>query len=248
MVFIYGQRLYGKIDAAGESYIATKFAHMWYLPLFPVGSVLVHKSTSNGYESVPIAFNWRSMLAGYMRMWGAVGVGFALIALVSTIIVVRETSKSDGFREGLTSVLPVALVCLVMVGALVFVSVVFGRLSVEERRKRAGYAEFIGYHVDPVLLDPLRLQLLESVTKTVVDRAGGLAQTGYRLPADPATNWMQIALDPQVQDPLLVAAAMTLARLASREGDAATRAKYATAHRDLWQRLMQMNPPFIQKV
>jgi hypothetical protein len=39
MIIVWGSRLYGKVDAVpGLFHVATRFGHIWYLPLIPMGS------------------------------------------------------------------------------------------------------------------------------------------------------------------------------------------------------------------
>lgn len=92
MIVIWGTRRVGKLDAREGQYALTRFAHVYWLPIFPVGAVWI---TRDGYGH-SMKLSGRGVAAGYARTWGpllgAVGVagaggmaGFALaLAAVST--------------------------------------------------------------------------------------------------------------------------------------------------------------------
>lgn len=92
MIIVYGTSHYGKVDGQGEEYAMTRFAHIYYMPLFPVSSWWMTGS-ERGFAT---KFNWRSIGAAYARSWGlvlgtlalytAVASGAAVIAVVSAAI------------------------------------------------------------------------------------------------------------------------------------------------------------------
>jgi hypothetical protein len=67
MIFIYGKRCYGKVDACGDEHVSTKFFHVWYLPLAPIESYWIVDAGGRGYK---IAMSNKSVLAAYLRIWG----------------------------------------------------------------------------------------------------------------------------------------------------------------------------------
>jgi hypothetical protein len=73
--FIHGQRLCGKVDRVpGLFYVSTKFFHVDYMPLFPVGSYLVIEGTEQGekFHGTKIKMRWKSVMAGLLRSWLAI--------------------------------------------------------------------------------------------------------------------------------------------------------------------------------
>ena len=40
-MLVFGMRLYGRTHRCGESYVATWFFHIWFIPRLPLGSVVV---------------------------------------------------------------------------------------------------------------------------------------------------------------------------------------------------------------
>jgi hypothetical protein len=67
MVVIYGTRLLGKVDhVPGLFYVATKFAHINFVPLFPTGSYLVIDD-GTGQKGLSIGWSLKSTLMGWLR-------------------------------------------------------------------------------------------------------------------------------------------------------------------------------------
>ena len=72
MLIIYGRRSFGRVEARAGEHAQTSFAHVWYLPLFPLGSHWVtadHGESSRGFD---IPLSARSVVAAYLRMWGPI--------------------------------------------------------------------------------------------------------------------------------------------------------------------------------
>ena len=76
VIVIFGHRTYGAVDEQGGEYAVTKFAHVYYLPIFPTGSVWM-----TGPETgIPTPLNFKSIAAGYLRTWG-LGLGVLCFVL-----------------------------------------------------------------------------------------------------------------------------------------------------------------------
>jgi hypothetical protein len=73
-----GSELYGAVDRIpGLCYVATKFAHVFGLPLLPLGTYIVWEGSEHGegFQGKRVAMNWKSVLIGYYRGWvGALAV------------------------------------------------------------------------------------------------------------------------------------------------------------------------------
>lgn len=84
-MIVYGTRHYGKVDrlgldAKGGPYVATRFAHVYFLPLIPLGSTLVLAESGNGVEGLKLSLSGKSVLFAYLRNWSVFLVGvFGLI-------------------------------------------------------------------------------------------------------------------------------------------------------------------------
>ena len=74
MIVIYGTRFYGQIDSYGGERQLTKFFHIYYVPLVPVGTLWVTRALDRGYNGHAVQMNGRSVVAGYARVWGPIGV------------------------------------------------------------------------------------------------------------------------------------------------------------------------------
>lgn len=78
MIIIYGHRTYGAVDEQGGQHAVTRFAHVYYMPLFPTSSMWM----TGPERGIPIKMSGKSVLAAYARTWGTVGaIGFAFSAL-----------------------------------------------------------------------------------------------------------------------------------------------------------------------
>jgi hypothetical protein len=80
MIVIYGTRFYGEVDSHGGQRQLTRFFHIYYVPLVPVGTLWVTRDAERGYNGHAVRMSGRSVLAGYARVWGPVAAVGALIA------------------------------------------------------------------------------------------------------------------------------------------------------------------------
>lgn len=71
MIFIYGVELYGKVHAREGQYIATRFFHVFFLPLLPLGSVhiLGREPGQTHMSKVELPLHGLSIITAYMRTW-----------------------------------------------------------------------------------------------------------------------------------------------------------------------------------
>ena len=88
MVIIYGSKLYGKVDVVpGLFHVETKFGHLYYIPLIPVGSFLVLNKNNGGFNGVPIPMSAKSILYAWGRTLTFVG------GLIASIIAIAAAQK-----------------------------------------------------------------------------------------------------------------------------------------------------------
>lgn len=93
-MIVFGMRHYGKVDEIeGLGYVKTRFAHIWFLPLLPLGSMFVTSEEGDGVRGLQIGLSGRSVLAAWSRTWvvlttlGMLGLmGFGVIGLLDTLI------------------------------------------------------------------------------------------------------------------------------------------------------------------
>ncbi len=242
MVIIYGTRFYGKVRACAGSFVGTKFAHIYFLPLFPVGSHLVlEESGDGGFRGITTALNGKSVLAGYLRVYGVLAV---IGALVTAIGNVSASSRGDALDLVIALVVSAFILGIPLALTVIAFGVV-GKLSLEEKRKRSVYALHTGYFVDPADMGEARGSIRETLMAKVIERARGLASSGYRMPADPVSAWPQVALDPTVHDDVLVTAAFTLTRIDASLAHGPFKDQAERLHGQLWERIVQRNPPYL---
>jgi hypothetical protein len=87
MIVIYGTRFYGEIDSHAGQRQLTKFFHIYYVPLVPVGTLWVTQDLDRGYNGHAVQMSGRSVLAGYARVWGPVAaVGAAAAGSVGGLV------------------------------------------------------------------------------------------------------------------------------------------------------------------
>ncbi|HEY5922060.1 MAG TPA: hypothetical protein VIV11_10340 [Kofleriaceae bacterium] len=99
-VIIYGARAYGTVEAHGGEHAETNFFHLWFVPLIPTGSYWITNVTAEGSVGYPIDMHAKSVLAGYLRVWGPI------VAL-------------GGFVAGVAGNLPLLLVSALAIAATV---------------------------------------------------------------------------------------------------------------------------------
>lgn len=68
MIVIYGHRLYGKTDEVpGLFHVASRFLHLYYVPLIPVASYVVVDQDGDDFRGVKIPLSLKSILLGWFR-------------------------------------------------------------------------------------------------------------------------------------------------------------------------------------
>ena len=82
MVIITGVRFAGKVDAVPRiGHVATRFFHIYYVPLIPLGTFLVTREGDTDFAGVPLPLNGKSILVGWLRTFGWLGlIGSPIVA------------------------------------------------------------------------------------------------------------------------------------------------------------------------
>jgi hypothetical protein len=87
MIVIYGTRFYGEVDNHGGQRQLTKFFHIYWVPLVPIGTMWVTRDVEGGHNGHPVAMSGRSIVAGYARVWGPVaGIAAAMAGSVGGLV------------------------------------------------------------------------------------------------------------------------------------------------------------------
>jgi hypothetical protein len=108
-VIIYGVRPYGTVDAHGGEYAQTSFFHIWFVPLIPTGSHWITGRSADGEGSTGYSIDMygKSVLAGYLRVWGpaialgafVAGTGGNPIMLLLSALAIALTAWSWTWRN-----------------------------------------------------------------------------------------------------------------------------------------------------
>src|SRR5688572_32226032 len=79
MVIISGVRFAGKVDAVPRvGHVATRFFHVYWIPLIPVGTYLVTEEKGDDFKGFLLPLNAKSIFIGYVRTLAWIGLAVAL--------------------------------------------------------------------------------------------------------------------------------------------------------------------------
>ena len=82
MFILFGKRAFGEVDRVAEvGSVSTRFFHVWYFPLIPLGSYLFPTGHSN--HGIPVPLNVKSMLVAWAR---AVAVAVMVVGVIAAIV------------------------------------------------------------------------------------------------------------------------------------------------------------------
>ena len=155
MIIVWGSGTYGKCDEVpGIRHVATRFGHLWYIPLIPTATyAIIEKLDDGGFNGAKIPFSFKSFLLGWFRAACIVGlifgscityvgfdVGDGWIPLIITLAILGaligsyklfgvasyERAKELGRHLGLTN------------EGRMLIEVAYGRMSPEELESRVG--------------------------------------------------------------------------------------------------------------
>ncbi len=71
---VYGTRHYGSVDAIeGVGSVQTRFIHIWFIPLVPIGSTFVVGEDGDEVRGVPLALHLRSIRVAWTRAGSVLG-------------------------------------------------------------------------------------------------------------------------------------------------------------------------------
>lgn len=87
-MYHHGEEFYGQVDRVPhETYVTTKFLHVAFVPLIPLGSYRINDGSEDGDHptGVRIPLSWKSIAVGYMRGWSGGAAVFACVLVMSTV-------------------------------------------------------------------------------------------------------------------------------------------------------------------
>ena len=240
MLVIGGRRLYGKVEQVGSTYIATTFAFLQFLPLFPVRShIVVAEGASDTHQVVHIKMNWKSVATGYLR---AYGIAATLIAFIPGMVM-AGTSRVP------TAYLGASLV-LVFAGLTTAAFSMMGRLTREEKAQRLIYARFLKHPVHPSVLDEDTRGLVAQKLRVYLEERAASVMTGgnYRQGGPVKAGYRVLALEPSMRDREYLEAAFTLACIDASLSVGPMRVDAERVHGALWNKLLAEHPDVVDVV
>jgi hypothetical protein len=102
MFIVFGILKAGKVDAVPDMFhVTTQFAHLYYVPLIPTGSLLVlpEKQLDGEHVAIPIPLSWKSVLVGWLRSACIFG------AMAACVIAISEINKNRPWGASLAAML-----------------------------------------------------------------------------------------------------------------------------------------------
>ena len=133
MVIVWGSRLYGKVDVVpGFFHVATRFGHVYYLPLIPTQSFVVLGQSGDQFRGVAIPLSAKSILLAWLR---ALLVVTVIVATIAALVNMQD-------RDPTHWIYPAAIA----VGALLlFIGVTWHRVATRASLNRAcALGELVG--------------------------------------------------------------------------------------------------------
>jgi hypothetical protein len=226
MIFVGGRRMMGRVEVLAGTFVTTQFLHVYYMPILPLRSHLVLECGPgpNGVRrSVPIRLHPTSVLAGYLRPWSVVGACLAFLGAIAA---------GPGGGQLVLGFAGAALALVTL-----WTCTKLGRLSPEAIAQRRAYAALTHESVDAALLCRTADAFRSSLLANVAEGARGMVAMTYRSSFNPEEDWMQVALDPTVQDRAFLQACFTLARIEWSRAEGASRVELAKQHKQIWEKL-----------
>ncbi len=99
-MIVFGTRMYGRVDQMPEGYIATHFFHIWFVPLFPIKSILVtDDSNDRNVRGIPMGWSGKSILAAYVRTAGVLGTLVCLGIAAVLALGLLDSGMTHPFQE-----------------------------------------------------------------------------------------------------------------------------------------------------
>lgn len=232
MIVIWGQRMYGRVDRMGGSHVATRFFHLYYVPLIPLSSWLVLEEKDEGqFLGLQVPLQLRSVAMAWMRV-----ASILLLGVAAWNVVERINSPFAGLADG---------VAWAAIGGLAVAFALFsffrlGELSRDEQAKRTVYWDYAGKFVDVALLDEGRGAIKQRTSEDLDRHLVKHATASYR--DAPQSSWREIATRPEQRDVPLLRAALTRSRIEWAEARGDHRRQLAADHDRIFANLVAASP------
>ncbi|WP_207422647.1 hypothetical protein [Desertivirga brevis] len=149
MRIVFGTAFYGKIASLSRQWIETKFFHVWFIPLFPISSILVTSKEFNSRGGIELPLSRKSVCATYMRL---VTLLFVLwyAAQVTGIFSLYYYSTRE---EAQVAYLWLCGKTLLSIAACIYLFFFFGKTTPEEALIREKVGRVTGIYALPEWFD-----------------------------------------------------------------------------------------------
>ena len=177
MLIIWGSRYYGKVDEVpGLFHVATQFGHLWYIPLIPMGSMVILAKEGNTIRGAKIPLSAKSIFVAWGRALGIV----ASLLMIPLVLGAFDNSRHSDPQFRI--IVSVAFAAVVAVTVLLWSLKTFRRASYE-RALRLG--ELIGLSDEGRILMELRFgRISEADAKSHLEAAAADRAEMRRLQAE----------------------------------------------------------------
>jgi hypothetical protein len=101
-VIIFGQKLYGKVDhVPGLFYVSTRFFHLDYVPLIPLGSFIVMEGTEQdgNFKGMPVPLSGKSIFFGWLRAALLIAAVVGVVLLILGAIELADPRRNQDWTK-----------------------------------------------------------------------------------------------------------------------------------------------------
>lgn len=93
MVVIWGSGMYGKVDEVpGVCHVATRFGHLYYVPLIPLGSFAVISQNGDDIQGASLPLSFKSIITAWLR--AALVIGGAILVIMGCTMAASDELAS----------------------------------------------------------------------------------------------------------------------------------------------------------
>jgi hypothetical protein len=86
MLIIWGSGMYGKVDEVPQfCHVSTRFGHLWYIPMIPMGSYAVLEQSGGEFRGVAIPLSGKSILMAWLRTAIVLGTVATVVTAIASL-------------------------------------------------------------------------------------------------------------------------------------------------------------------
>lgn len=149
MVITFGTRFCGRIATVNNQWIETKFFHILFIPLFPVGSMFVTQSGYQKRNGFDMGVNSKSVIAVYGRI--------ASMLLGAWFLFWAYAAFSEPYLIGQVNPFIPLILGIVAVAACIYFYRSYGKANDNDIRLRTRVVKLTGFYALPNWFDTIDL-------------------------------------------------------------------------------------------